>query len=317
MSTEINKRMALEYYAVIDREGPGAGRDYIGPNSAYHGANHTGFENLTPAGMGRAFYAAFPDFTHIILDQVAEGDIVVERIRYFATHRGEFMGIPATGRRVTYTGMDWVRFENGKAVERWGVAGEDELRRQLLGEPDPRVGETQKLLAREYYDVIDDQGPLFGAPYGGPEEQYHGANHTGFDAKGPEDMARLFYTAFPDFTHVIMDQVSEGDIVIERIRYFATHKGEFMGIEATGRTITFTGMDWVRFEEDRIVERWGIANEWELRRQLLGLLDPNPDQTRAALDSDYAIVAGRFGVVKAKVFETYCAGFRPPARVET
>jgi predicted ester cyclase len=302
-SIETNKRLAREYYKAIDQGGPGAGKDYIGPNALYHGANHSGFENLTPAGLGKAFYTAFPDFTHIILDQVAEGDFVVERIRYFATHLGEFMGIPATGRPITFTGMDWVRFENGKAVERWGVASEFDLRRQLLGLPDPVQPQTDKALAHEYYEVIDREGPAVGAPYGGKVELYHGANHTGFNAKSPADMGRLFYTAFPDFTHVIMDQVAEGDIVVERIRYFATHRGEFMGIPATGKRITFTGMDWVRFANGRIVERWGVASEYDLRRQLLGEPNPRPEQTKAILASDLAFVTGRFGKSAGKPFE--------------
>jgi predicted ester cyclase len=136
---EVLKRLAREYYEVLDAGGADAGGDYVAPNFAYYGANHTGFECSTPDEQGRAFYRAFPDFTHVILEQIAEGDVVVERIRYFATHRDTFMGIAATGRRITFTGMDWVRFEHGKAVERWGVADEFDLRRQLLGEPDPRV----------------------------------------------------------------------------------------------------------------------------------------------------------------------------------
>ncbi len=112
---ETNKRLAREYYLVLDKDGPDAGGDYVAPNFAYYGANHTGFDNLTADEQGRAFYKAFPDFTHVILEQIGEGDIVVERIRYFATHRDVFMGIPATGRRITFTGIDWVRFEDGKA----------------------------------------------------------------------------------------------------------------------------------------------------------------------------------------------------------
>jgi predicted ester cyclase len=156
---ETLKRLAEEYYRVIDKEGPGAGKGYHTTPSAYHGANHTGFENLTPKQMGEAFYTAFPDFTHVIMDQVAQGDIVMERIRYFATHSGEFMGIPATGRKITYTGMDWVRFEQGRSVERWGVANEFELRRQLLGLPDPRPDETKAILASDRAVILERFGP--------------------------------------------------------------------------------------------------------------------------------------------------------------
>ncbi len=299
-STEENKKLAREYYKVIDREGPGFGKHYHTANSVYHGANHTGFDTI---GIGNAFYTAFPDFTHIILDQVAEGDIVVERIRYFATHLGEFMGIAPTGRQITYTGMDWVRFENGKVAERWGVADEAGLRRQLLGLADPHEMQTNTALAHEYYEVIDREGIPAGEPYEAKTSTYHGANHTGFDAKGRQHLADLIYTAFPDFTHVIMEQIAEGDTVVERIRYFMTHKGEFMGIPATGRQITYTGMDWVRYKEGRVIERWGVPGSLGQRRQLLGLPDPHPEQTKAQLASDRAAVEARFGKSAGKPFD--------------
>jgi predicted ester cyclase len=275
-STETNKRLAREYYLVLDKDGPDAGGDYVAPNFQYYGANHTGFDGLTPDERGRAFYKAFPDFTHVILEQIAEGDIVVERIRYFATHMDTFMGIPGTGRKITFTGIDWVRFENGKAVERWGVADELDLRRQLLGLPDPHLTQTNKALAREYYEVIDQYGPMSGGAFSAPHSHYYGANHTGFVDTYPGSRGVAFYTAFPDFTHVILEQVAEGDYVVERIRYYATHKGPFMNIPATGRRITFTGIDWVRFVDGRSVERWGVADELDVRRQLLGEPDPRP-----------------------------------------
>jgi predicted ester cyclase len=303
-SVETNKRLARAYYAAIDQDGPGAGKAYTAPNSRYHGANHTGFENLTPAEMGKAFYHAFPDFTHVILDQVGEGDLVVERIRYFATHLGEFMGIPPTGRTVTYTGMDWVRFENGKSVERWGVADEFDLRRQLLGLPSPRQTEINKTLAREYYEVIDRDGIAAGKPYGGNHTVYHGANHSGFVTTGTAGTVAKIFAAFPDFRHAILDQVAEGDIVVERIRYFMTHRGPFMGIEATNKQVTYTGMDWVRFQDGIAVERWGVPGSLDLRRQLLGLPDPHPERTKADLAEDYAAVTSRFGVAAGASFKT-------------
>jgi predicted ester cyclase len=303
-SVEANKKMAKELYRLGDTGQSPPFEEFHTPNASYHGANHTGFENLTPAEMGKAFYTAFPDFTHVIVEQIGEGDIVVERIRYFATHLGEFMGIPPTGRTITYTGMDWVRFENGKIAERWGVANEFDLRRQLLGQPDPYQTQTNKTLAHEYYDVIDRDGIPAGRPYGGKNSLYHGANHSGLEAGGTAGFVSRIFAAFPDFRHAILDQVADGDIVVERIRYFMTHKGPFMGIEATGKPVTYTGMDWVRFENGIAVERWGVPGSLGLRRQLLGLPDPHPEQTKADLAEDYAAVTGRFGRAAGASFKT-------------
>ena len=268
---ERNKGEARAYYDVIDRDGLAAGERFKAPGYRYYGADHTGFINTGPGSLARAYYAAFPDFTHVILDQIADGDVVVERIRYFATHRDTFMGIPATGRKITFTGMDWVTFKDGKAVTRWGVAEELSIRRQLLGLPEPVPGETNKALAREYYEVIDRYGPDAGKPYFAPEYRYYGANHTGFDGLAPAERARAYYAAMKDFTHLILDQIAEGDVVVDRIGYQATHSGTFMGVPASGQRVHYTGIDWVQFRDTKIAARWGVGDSAGLRRQLLGL----------------------------------------------
>jgi steroid delta-isomerase-like uncharacterized protein len=63
---------------------------------------------------------AFPDFHITVEDMVAEGDRVAVRVRTQGTHQGEFMGISATGKEVTQTGIEILRIAGGKAVERWG-----------------------------------------------------------------------------------------------------------------------------------------------------------------------------------------------------
>lgn len=68
---------------------------------------------------------AFPDVKQTVDDMIAEGDKVVARITMTGTHKGAFMGIPPTGKKITVTGIDIVRFVNGKAVDHWG--NEDDL----------------------------------------------------------------------------------------------------------------------------------------------------------------------------------------------
>src|SRR5262245_27701235 len=57
-----------------------------------------------------------PDWHTEIQDLVAEDDKVVARIVMTGTHTGEFFGIPATGKRVEFTGVYIVRIANGKIV---------------------------------------------------------------------------------------------------------------------------------------------------------------------------------------------------------
>ena len=63
--------------------------------------------------------AAFPDCQETITDQVAEGDKVVTRWTFTGTHKGTFMDVPPTGKRITITGMCIDRIVNGKIVEEW------------------------------------------------------------------------------------------------------------------------------------------------------------------------------------------------------
>jgi steroid delta-isomerase-like uncharacterized protein len=66
-----------------------------------------------------AFLTALPDLQFTIEDLVAEGDKVVWRFSSHGTHQGPLMGIPATGRTATVTGMVLFRLENSKIAEVW------------------------------------------------------------------------------------------------------------------------------------------------------------------------------------------------------
>lgn len=62
---------------------------------------------------------AFPQMEFRIESMVAEGDQVAVRFAIDAVHRGPFLGIPATGRRVSFTGMVIYRLEQGLIAETW------------------------------------------------------------------------------------------------------------------------------------------------------------------------------------------------------
>jgi steroid delta-isomerase-like uncharacterized protein len=63
------------------------------------------------------YRAAFPDLNMVVDDMLAEGDKVAARWTATGTHRGELMGIPPTGKRVTGSGLIISRFAGGKVVE--------------------------------------------------------------------------------------------------------------------------------------------------------------------------------------------------------
>ena len=74
------------------------------------------------------FRASFPDVHMEVIDLIAEGDQVVGRFTCSATHLGEWLGHPPTGRRFEQIDEVYVyRFRNGRIVATWGL--EDTLRR--------------------------------------------------------------------------------------------------------------------------------------------------------------------------------------------
>jgi steroid delta-isomerase-like uncharacterized protein len=64
---------------------------------------------------------AYPDLHVTVEDVIAEGDKVVCRNVVTGTHQGEYMGLPPTGRSVTYNEIFIFRFEGGRIAETWGV----------------------------------------------------------------------------------------------------------------------------------------------------------------------------------------------------
>ncbi len=96
--------------------------------------------------------------------------------------------------------------------------------------------------------------------------EHQAGSHPGRDGL-KADIAAL-RTAFPDLHLVIEDSASGGDRTWIRMRGTGTHQGPFMGLPATGRPIEITVIDVCRFEGDRLVEHWGVADRFAVGQQL-------------------------------------------------
>ena len=84
--------------------------------------------------------SAFPDFKATIDDILADGDKVVIRTTWSGTQKGEFMGMPATGKRMSIGVIDIIRVSNGKFVEHWGQMDAMGMMQQLGAIPAPAEG---------------------------------------------------------------------------------------------------------------------------------------------------------------------------------
>ena len=77
------------------------------------------------------FLAGIPDCREKVMDQIAEGDMVVTRFVGSGTHTGFLYGIPGTGREIKWTGIMITRFSDGKIAEEWVEGDSFAFMRQL------------------------------------------------------------------------------------------------------------------------------------------------------------------------------------------
>jgi len=81
----------------------------------------------------KVIHTAFPDTKVVIHDMIAEGDKVVVYKNHEGTHTGEFMGIPPTGKHVSFAIIEILTLRDGKYIEHFAVSDSEGLMRQLKG----------------------------------------------------------------------------------------------------------------------------------------------------------------------------------------
>lgn len=138
MSTEANKTIARREIEEFESKGNLAVADEV--LTSNYQLHFPGFPPLDREGHKQvisAFHAAFPDMRLTSEFQLAEGDRVANHITMRGTHQGEFQGIPATGKSVTVTFTNIMRFEGGKIAELRGYLDAVGLMQQLGVIPAP------------------------------------------------------------------------------------------------------------------------------------------------------------------------------------
>lgn len=119
---EANKTLVRSFVSEVkngrklDKLGEYFATDYKehNPTVASFGGGVAGYQNF----LGHLF-SGFPDDVVEIELMVAEGDVVAYRARESGTHQGEFLKVPATGKKATWSELQFLRIANGKVVEHW------------------------------------------------------------------------------------------------------------------------------------------------------------------------------------------------------
>jgi predicted ester cyclase len=66
--------------------------------------------------------AAFPDLVVTSDVSLVDSELICANLIYSGTHQGEYLGVAATGKRVTFNSTDIIRVRKGKFFEHWGAA---------------------------------------------------------------------------------------------------------------------------------------------------------------------------------------------------
>jgi steroid delta-isomerase-like uncharacterized protein len=126
-----NKQVMAAIWEALGRKDLDAVRECYHPDAVYYAPIGALEGREAIVDYFRNYLAAFPDFKGEVERILAEGDLVAHQARVRGTNEGDFMGIPATNKFVTSTGMLLSRMKDGQIVEEWESFDYSDIMRQL------------------------------------------------------------------------------------------------------------------------------------------------------------------------------------------
>ena len=120
MSIEDNKAVARRFFEEFSNDNLAAVADLMAPDHVFHFPLAPGPQDKPQhvAGQQRV-KKIFPDYRFEVIDQIAEGDMVLTRCITRGTQRGEFMGRPGAGQTFEITLINIMRIRDGLIVDEW------------------------------------------------------------------------------------------------------------------------------------------------------------------------------------------------------
>jgi predicted ester cyclase len=133
MGTQENKAITRRFLNEVANGGNIAVLDDLYTPNFVDRSVPPGVPGTTEAAKGfwSMFRAAFPDLRYTLEDEVVEGDKIAQRFTAHGTMRGDFQGMPASGKEATWSEIHIIRFADGKVVEHWGVVDQLGMLAQL------------------------------------------------------------------------------------------------------------------------------------------------------------------------------------------
>ncbi|MBI5033755.1 MAG: ester cyclase [Chloroflexi bacterium] len=202
-------------------------------------------------------------FYHIAFDATAETQNVIFAEQqamvegdFVGKHIGEFAGIPATQKQVRVPIAVTYDLENDR-IKRGRVYFEMPALLQQLG----NLQDENKAFVRQYLNAIS----------GKPKPPSLVDQYVADSDQAMKHHIAFFEAAFPCYELIADEMIAEGDKVVIRGMGRATHKGEFMGIPPTGKTVSFPGILIYRIANGKIVEHSMQFDAVSLMQQLGGM----------------------------------------------
>lgn len=133
LAEEQNKQVVRQYIEAFNRQDTERlGQLVSSTNQSFaFSGMHTSMDWNRTQQFFAVFWTAFPDLSAKIEDIVAEGDKVAIRVLNTGTHKGDFQGIPPTGKKVSFEGRDFMTLRDGKIVEQQAGVDMMELMQQI------------------------------------------------------------------------------------------------------------------------------------------------------------------------------------------
>lgn len=248
--------------------------------------NRVGFKGFV--GMLRT---AFPDIHYTVdhlttKDLIGENQKVVHRIVATATHLGPWGDIPPSGKQMTWSEIHIGLYVEGRLVEHWGNIDTLSILQQMgaipgwyekpPAPPRPNIAGTKRTtcqenvaLVRRFFAEAWNRGNMAVVDeIIHPESVDPSFSQFPIGPEGAKLEIKMFRNAFPDLYLLIQDVIAEENVVAIRYTSIGTHRGVYMDIPPTGRTVEVDGCSIFHFGDGQIIERWQEFDTLGLYTQL-------------------------------------------------
>lgn len=138
------------------------------------------------------------------------------------------------------------------------------------------AGEVKAVVRQLYEDLFNQKNLAVLDAVTAPNFVDHDPDNPSGDLAGARQYFTMMFAAFPDLRVTVEDMIAENDTVVARVTVGGTHQGEFIGIPPSGKQVTITGIDILRFANGRLTEHWGQFDSLGMMQQL-GVI-PAPGQ---------------------------------------